>query len=69
MHGIIGKNGKLRRPLTEEDLELYERLAYANARADFYAYRQLINPGLIDGWYQRRVAHELQKFYATMAQW
>jgi predicted phage terminase large subunit-like protein len=64
MHGIIGKNGKLRRPLTEEDLELYERLAYANARADFYAYRQLINPGLIDGWYQRRVAHELQKFYA-----
>ena len=32
------------------------------ARTDFYAYRQLMNPGMKDGWWQREVAAKLQKF-------
>jgi len=32
------------------------------SRTDFYAYRQLINPGMKDGWWQREVAMHLQQF-------
>jgi len=33
-----------------------------DAREDFYSFRQLMNPGMKDGWWQREVAAELQQF-------
>jgi Uncharacterized protein conserved in bacteria len=32
------------------------------ARTDFFAFRQLMNPGMKDGWWQREVAGEFQGF-------
>lgn len=48
------------------DADLLEMLAIAEARESFWAYRQLINPKLIKGWWQREMAMELQSFYADL---
>lgn len=53
----------LRRPVTSEDLDLYERIHLAACRDDFYTYRKYITPGLIEGWYQAEVAEALQQFF------
>ena len=42
------------------DLLIEEKVR--EARTDFYAYRQLMNPGMKDGWWQREVAEKLQAF-------
>lgn len=51
------------RTYTDEDLNLIERAYSAAARENFYEYRKQINPGLIEGWWQKMVAVELQNFY------
>ena len=48
------------------DADLLEMLAIAEARESFWAYRQLINPKLIKGWWQREMAMELQSFYSDL---
>jgi predicted phage terminase large subunit-like protein len=47
------------------DVDLLEMLAISEARESFWAYRQLINPKLIKGWWQRDMAGELQAFYQS----
>jgi predicted phage terminase large subunit-like protein len=42
------------------DLLLEQKIR--EARTDFYAYRQLMNPNMKAGWWQREVAAELQQF-------
>lgn len=42
--------------------ELLMEQKVREARADFYSYRQLMNPNMKDGWWQREVANELQSF-------
>lgn len=51
---------------TPEDLELIAEQWYRAARRSFWAYRQLMHPGMKLGWFQRRLAHELQKFYEDL---
>lgn len=51
---MVSKNARIFDLLLEEKIR--------EARTDFYSYRQLINPGMKDGWWQRDVAAELQKF-------
>jgi len=48
------------------DVDLLEMLAISEARESFWAYRQLINPKLIKGWWQRDMARELQLFYSDL---
>jgi len=43
--------------------DLLELLAINEARESFWAYRQLINPKMKKGWWQREMAKELQQFY------
>jgi predicted phage terminase large subunit-like protein len=45
------------------DLELLELLAIHQARRDFWAYYQYMNPGLFTGWWQEIVCEGLQQFY------
>jgi predicted phage terminase large subunit-like protein len=47
------------------NIDLLEMLAITEARESFWAYRQLINPKLITGWWQREMAKELQTFYES----
>jgi predicted phage terminase large subunit-like protein len=35
----------------------------AEKREDFWSYRKAINPGMKEGWFQERLASELQEFY------
>lgn len=50
--------------MNREDIELLEQLAVAEAREDFWAYRQYINGGKMKlGWWQREVATVLMDFY------
>ncbi len=42
------------------ELQLEEKIR--SARTNFLHYRQLMNPGMKDGWWQREVACELQQF-------
>lgn len=44
-------------------LELIEELRVRQARSDFYAFRRYIHPKNKDGWFQRDVAEQLQRFY------
>lgn len=49
---------------TIPDIDVVHQLALIEARENFYAFRQFINPKLnFDGWWQREVAYELQDFY------
>lgn len=43
-------------------LDLLIEKKVRSARASFYDFRQLINPGMKTGWWQREVADELQSF-------
>lgn len=61
---VHSQHGAFKRPITDEDLDLYERFYCAEAREDFYAYRRYLNPKLAVGWYQQDVAQNLQRFYA-----
>ena len=45
------------------DVDLLEQLAVFEAREDFWAYRQYMNPGLKLGWWQREIANVLTDFY------
>ncbi|MDR2881336.1 MAG: terminase family protein, partial [Azoarcus sp.] len=45
------------------EVDLLELLAAEQARRSFWAFRQYINPRLKKGWWQREIAHELQRFY------
>jgi len=48
---------------TSEDVELYDRLARAEARESFWAYRRYIFPSMKIGWWQYLVSNALQQFY------
>lgn len=53
--------------MNREDIELLEQLAIAEAREDFWAYRQYINGSKMKlGWWQRRIATVLMDFYAEL---
>lgn len=43
-----------------------EFMALEDARESFWAFRQLINPRLKKGWWQREIAYELQNFYCDL---
>lgn len=47
----------------EDALEAYEWSWVLRAREDFYAFRLYLDPKIIDSWWQREVARELQQFY------
>lgn len=51
---------------TTADLELLEELACCEAREDFWAYRQWMNPDMLKGWWQELVAYALQQFYVDL---
>lgn len=48
---------------SQEEIELLEELARIEAREHFWAYRQHMRPKMLKGWWQREIAHELQRFY------
>lgn len=48
---------------TNHDLALVEDLACAEARENFWAFRQWLHPALIRSWYQREAAAHMQQFY------
>jgi predicted phage terminase large subunit-like protein len=52
--------------LTEEDLDAYRDYFAAQARTNFWAYRQFMDPGMIQGWWPREVSHKLQLFYKRL---
>jgi predicted phage terminase large subunit-like protein len=49
--------------IDQEDLELMEHLAAMEARENFWAYRQYMNPRMKIGWFQRQLCAELQRFW------
>jgi len=57
MHGVIRAQR-----YSEDDKDILVKLAYAEAREDFWCYRKVMTPSLIEGWWQIEVAAELQKF-------
>lgn len=64
MHGTRARvKPKAERQWSTADLELLEELACAEARESFWAFRNYMRPKLLDSWFQRKVAAELQKFY------
>ena len=48
------------------DLDLIEMRMIEQARANFWCYRQYINPKMKQGWWQREIAYELQWFYIEL---
>lgn len=52
--------------LNEGDAAALRELGFATARRDFYAYRKIIRPNLIETWWQRHVAKNLMWFYRQM---
>jgi hypothetical protein len=44
----------------------YEAWISKQAKADFWVYRQYINPKLKLGWFQKEIAHALQEFYEAI---
>lgn len=54
------------RKYSPEDLDLIEEFYNIEARNSFWAYRQLVNPGFIKGWFQRDIAINLQAFYVDL---
>lgn len=49
--------------MNRDDLELLEQIAIQEARNDFWAFRQYMNPKLKLGWWQREIANVLSDFY------
>lgn len=52
--------------ISRDLLEVRFELLCRKARSDFYAFRQAINPSLLDGWWQREVADHLMEFHSDM---
>lgn len=52
------------RAYSTSDLEFLEVLAQAEARENFWAFRQYLDPTMVRGWWQREVAAHLQQFWA-----
>lgn len=50
--------------LTPEDFKVLDDYRITQARRSFWAYRQLMNPRMKKGWWQRVIAQELQQFYS-----
>jgi hypothetical protein len=59
MHGTLAR----KQEWTDEDLELIEELAAAEARESFLAFRKYMHPELIEGWWVRETARHLQQFW------
>ena len=51
------------RTFSTRDIDLIEALAVARARTSFWAFRCYMNPKMKKGWWQRKIAEELQVFY------
>lgn len=68
MHGRIERVRLVKRksPLDTYDLDLMQKLGEAEAREDFWAFRQHMRPTMLKGWWQREVARELQLFWLAM---
>lgn len=54
---------KTTRPYTDADVGLIERLRRAEARDDFWSFRQQIRPDMHVGWFVELLANEFQIFY------
>lgn len=54
------------RTYSRSDLELLSARGREQARRSFWAYRQLLYPNMIKGWFQREVARELMEFWEAM---
>jgi len=52
--------------LNEGDKQTLEEFGYATARENFYAYRKIIRPNLVETWWQKHLAKNLQWFYRQM---
>jgi predicted phage terminase large subunit-like protein len=52
--------------LNEGDTAALAKLGYATARKDFYAYRKIIRPNMVETWWQRHLAKNLMWFYRQM---
>ncbi len=48
------------------ELDVLEALAIQEARQSFWAFRQRMNPRMKRGWWQRDLAHHLQRFYEDL---
>jgi predicted phage terminase large subunit-like protein len=48
------------------DLEIIEQIMVIDAREDFWAFRQYMNPTMKKGWWQREVAGILMRFYQEL---
>jgi|KBSSwiStaDraftv2_1062776.scaffolds.fasta_scaffold81054_2 predicted phage terminase large subunit-like protein len=51
------------KPLDPEGAKLWENSWYALARKDFWTYRCMVRPNLIEGWWQQEVADNLTTFW------
>jgi predicted phage terminase large subunit-like protein len=52
--------------VTSDDLDLIEESRGAQAREDFWAFRHLIHPRMLDSWWQRKVAAALMRFWLDL---
>jgi hypothetical protein len=52
---------------TTSDVEKVKALAAARARDSFYAFRRMMRPGMLRGWWVETVELELQSFYEDFA--
>jgi hypothetical protein len=48
---------------TAEHTQQVGKVAYAQVRRDFWAFRQYLDPGMMKGWWQREIAMALHQFY------
>jgi hypothetical protein len=48
------------------DLAVLEAIAAGEARSDFWAFRQFVDPQIILGWWQQDLARHLQQFAEDM---
>jgi predicted phage terminase large subunit-like protein len=53
-------------PFTTADVDLYEQYYNAEAREFFWAFRRMMDPNMILGWFPRDIADELQEFYVAL---
>jgi hypothetical protein len=56
------------RPISEEELELWENYWAAEAKQSLWAYRQYIDPQLVKGWWVAYMSKEFQDFFQRMDQ-
>lgn len=53
---------------SEADVEEYAELVSRACMSDFWVYRQVVNPGMRVGWWQREIAGYLEDFYQRWQQ-